>query len=346
MITTTMTAMSSTATKTRQESATPKRVNAEVLYYACGGGFGHVTRATAILRQLRRLGCRTSLAITNARQPTPFIQEGIEFLSPETDAPAVLQALVLDTLDRYTPQVLVVDVFANGIVGELSPLLPSLTCKKVLVFRYLREEFFARVQEALPHFDRVLLAEEPGEPLPVPTVPCHPILIRDAEELLPRAAAKARLGVGENERVVLGVSSGEAAWTYDFFLLLQKVWRRLHPAAQLRLAAPYPVGSGPLFVEHYPLLELFNGVDLVVGASGYNLFHETQACGVPAIFLPQPRRFDDQRWRARAAHTAANPVELESLLRGELAALSPRASAHYHNGALTAAQAIAELLSS
>ncbi|HEY3415537.1 MAG TPA: hypothetical protein VGM23_01520, partial [Armatimonadota bacterium] len=338
-----MTAMFSTANITRQGSATPRKANAEVLYYACGGGFGHVTRATAILRQLQHLGCRKLLAITNSRQPTPLIQQGIEFLSPETDAPAVLQALVLDTLDRYLPQVLVIDVFAHGILGEIGAMLPALSCRKVLVYRHLRENSMAGMREALTQFDRVLLAEAPDEPLPAPTIACHSILIRDAEELLPRTAAKARLGVGADETVVLGVSSGGTAWTYDFFLLLQKAWRRLRPAAQLRLAAPFPIGSGPLFIEHYPLLELFNGVDLVVGASGYNLFHEAQACGIPAIFLPQPRRFDDQRWRARAARTAGSPEELESQLRNALAALPSRepADARYQNGALTAARAIA-----
>lgn len=313
---------------------------------------GHATRAAAILRQLRRLGGASFLALTNARLPLPFEREGIPFLHFTDNAPDALRAQVPPAIADLAPHVLVVDVFPHGIVGELTDVLPKLSCRKLLVYRHVREPFAAKMREAMSHFDCALLAEEPPTPLPCPVVPCCPLLLRNAEELLPRAEAKARLGVAEDETVVLGVSSDDAEWTRDFFALLDKIWRRLKPQAQWRFAAlPSPrhpiTSSPPLHVGHYPLIELFNGVDVIIGASGYNLFHEAQACGVEAIFLPQPRRYDDQFWRAREATVARSPEELERLLyeKLETCRLKPLQAAQFTNGARAAAQAIAQWLS-
>ncbi len=328
------------------------RVKPQVVYHAFGGGMGHATRAAAILRQLRRLGYESLLALTNARLPLPFEREGIPFLHFTDNAPDVLRVQVPQAIVALAPQVLVVDVFPHGIVGELTDVLASLSCRKVLVYRHVQEPFAAQAREAMSHFDCALLAEEPPTPLPCPAVPCCPLLLRNADELLPRAAAKTRLGVAEDETVVLGVSSESEEWTEDFFALLDKIWRRLKPQAQLRFAAlpsppaPLPQGGRGEFVSHYPLIELFNGVDVVVGASGYHLFHEAQACGVEAIFLPQPRRYDDQFWRARNARVARGPEELERLLYEtlETCRLKPLTAAQFTNGCRAAAQAMAQWL--
>jgi len=325
------------------------RVKPQVIYYAFGGGMGHATRAAAILRQLQRQGGESFLALTNARLPLPFERERIPFLHFTNNAPDVLRSQVPQAIVELAPHVLVVDVFPHGIVGDLTDVLPKLSCRKLLVYRHLQEPFAARAREAMSHFDCALLAEEPPTPLPCPVVPCGPLLLRNAEELLPRAEAKTRLGVAEDETVVLGVSSESEEWTQDFFALLNKIWRRLQPQAQLRLAAfpspLHPFTPSPLHVGHYPLIELFNGVDVVVGASGYNLFHEAQACGVEAIFLPQPRRYDDQFWRARAASVAGSPEELEEWLKEklELCQTKQKSEAQFENGAAVAARAIAEL---
>jgi hypothetical protein len=345
-------------------------VKPHIVYYAFGGGMGHATRAAAILRQLRRWGCDDFLALTNARLPLPFERENIPFQHFTDCAPDALRAQVPQAIAELAPQVLVVDVFPCGIVGELTDILSSLPCRKSLVYRHLQEPFAAKMRDALSHFDCVLLAEPPPTPLPCPVVDCCPILLRNADELLPRAEAKARLGAAEHETVVLGVSSDDAAWTQDFFDLLRKIWEQLKPQAQLRLAtvaglAPaskretddsveatqrlrrisrLEAGASPaaLRTDHYPLIELFNGVEVVVGASGYNLFHEAQACGVEAIFLPQPRRYDDQFWRARNASVAGSPEELERLLREklELCRTKERSEARFENGASGAARTI------
>jgi len=310
----------------------------DTLYYAPGGGLGHATRAAAILRRVRRLGNPSLLAFVTTPHALPLEVEGIPYHRPADLSPEGLRSAAETLIRECNPRVLVVDTFPLGITGELAEILPALDCRKILVTRRLQSQWAAWGPPAWGPFDRVLLAEAWKEAEHARL--CSPILLRDAEERWPRERAKAALGVAGDEPVVLGVSSDAPEWTHVFFNLLRKIWARLRPSARLRLASPHLPPDDPLRVDHYPLLELMNGVDLVVGPCGYNLFHETQACGVPAIFLPQPRRYDDQYARAAHSVTANTPEGLEMRLRELMPTGARNKAAAYANGAQTAAEEI------
>lgn len=312
----------------------------DIVYYAPGGGFGHATRAAAVLRQVRRRRDVRVAAIVTTPHTAPLDLDAIPCHRLTDLSETALRADVPALLARLNPRVLVVDTFPFGIVEELSSRPPG--PRTVLVARRLQARCARWGAPAWTHFDRVLLAESCGAH--GHALDCAPMLIRDAAELWPAARAKTALGVAADVPVVLGVSSDDAQWTAIFFTLLRKIWARLRPRAVLRLASPDLSPDDPLRVTHLPLLELFNGVDAVVGPCGYHLFHETRACGVPAVFLPRPRRFDDQAWRAHAGHVpvADSPEALEERLRALLPAAPRAAAADYCNGAERAAAEILE----
>jgi hypothetical protein len=164
-------------------------------------------------------------------------------------------------------------------------------------------------------YDRVLLAESGDGVL---GIDCEPILVRDAEELLSRDDARAALGAGD-EPAVVAVLPAEATPGID----------------ELLAEVDVPL----LRSTHYPLLELMNGVDGLVGTAGYNLFHEARACGVPAAWLWHAKG-DDQPLRV------ANPVGNAADITSWASALRPRtgARADYRNGAWTAARHVERLL--
>ena len=325
----------------------PSPANHLIIYYACGGGLGHVTRGTAILRQVRRLGHGHVLAVTNAVNCLPLAHEGLPHLHLHARQPDEFAAEVRDALKPLDPALLVVDAFPAGVVGELAELLPEFPCPRVLVCRHLKSGTTPAPEVLRPLFARVVAVEPPAPDWAEPALAVGPVLIRDADELLPRDEARRRLGVPGTAPVVLGVSSDEPEWTASFFGLLAKALARSCPEAVLRLASPYlSTGADPHGVDHYPLLELMPGVDVVVGPAGYNLYHEAQACGVPAIFLPRERRYDDQHWRARDSRVADSPEALERLLAATVSEAPPegRPGATYTNGARQAAEVIVELL--
>lgn len=297
---------------------------------------GHVSRAAAILRRMRR---HDMLVVTNAENLLPLEQNGLPYIHITERHPDRFRECVHELLPAHAPQVLVVDALPHGVVGELTELLPELMCRKALVYRHLRDRFREELHSTA--FDHFLCVE--GLPIESaqPQMICEPVLIRDADELLPRAAARLAFDVHDDAPVVVGVACGDAQRDAALFGLLQKIWRRRMPEAHLRLASMNP-GDGVLCL--YPLLEWFNGIDLLVGGGGYNLFHEARVCGLPAIFLPRDRRYDDQHWRVRESKTVDSPERLESALLATLPRLTPRKPAAYENGAVRAAECISRLL--
>lgn len=318
---------------------------------------GHLTRSLALGRQLRRRGCGPVTILTNSPQADRCTSEGLEArcLPDWGMSSSALADWVQQALEEESPCLLIVDAFPRGLLGELPELLASRSCPAVLVLRRLRESYVR--QYGLPafirtHYNRVLWVEKGvGEwvaelgPL-AQEVP--PILIRSAGELLPPEEARKRLRCPEEGRVVLGVGAGDAVQVQRFLGLLLKAWTRSGRWGHLRLATARPLPPGPwdpFLIQYYPLLELFRGVSLVVGACGYHLFHETQAAGVPALFLPQTRLYDDQFARAAQAPVVHNPQQLERLLCQARSLPPDRPEPAFINGAEIAAEAIVALLS-
>lgn len=351
--------MSTTPARAQATKATSKALKGGILCYALGGGLGHLTRSLALGRQLQRRGLGLVAVLTNSPQAGLCAREGLEARRlPRRDgtSPQALAAWVQQVVARQSPRLLIVDTFPRGLLGELPGLLAHRPCPAVLVLRRLREDYVRRYD--LPsfvrtHYDRVLLVEEGLEEWRLQLGPwaqeIPPILIRSAEELLPPEEARKRLHCPGNRPVVLGVGAGNPTQVQRFLALLLKAWRHSGQKADLRLATAGPLRPGPwtpLLIHYYPLFELFRGISLVIGACGYHLFHETRAAGVPALFLPQNRLYDDQFARAAQAQVAHHPQQLEHFLHQDLSPPMDRARPAFINGAEVAAEAIAQLLAS
>ena len=321
----------------------------DITYYAFGGGMGHVTRAAAILRHVPRLSHLRPVVVTNAVYPLPLVTEGIAYVHLGETEPAALAAKLRATLDALRPTLLVMDVFPHGVVGEMADVIPSLSCARALVCRRLRPQYSRRLAAEVAGFDLALCVEPPAPRLPIPVVDCSPVLLRDPGELPSRLEARALLGVAPDERAVLAVSTEDAHDTSRLFALIARLAADLRPPPRLFWASPSlePVSRTEAYcrgerLEHYPLLEVLSGADVLVGASGYNLFTEVNAVGVPTVFVPRERRYDDQQRRAKDAMVASDPGRLAALLEA-LVAAEPR-SPERPAFANRASQAAAELV--
>ncbi len=334
-------------------------MQADVCYYAFGGGAGHVTRSIALLREIVRQGNPRVLALTNSRFAWLYGQEGIPHRlieTPQPDPDALAQRLQT-VLDETGARVFVVDALPRGIFGEMAQLLPQVSARKALIARHLKGHYLA--SHAIPsfvdpHYDRVIFAEEwPGDFAKRLSTPCTrvpPIVVRDADEIMSRADARRALGVHDDTPLVLFASTSVSDEHAGPLLgVLEKIQRRKRtPDFTIRrVALPSPGETFPQdVISHFPLIELLPGADIVVGAAGYNLFYECQAVGVEAIFIPKGRLYDDQFWRAEQATWAEEPEHLEALLTDRLSNIDagPGPPPDYANGAHEAAAAIASLL--
>jgi hypothetical protein len=336
------------------------RTSPRCLYYAFGGGLGHGVRTLALARQLARLtGGRHCILLNTPFADTlhkgtagePLIET--QELSPEA-TPAQAQTFVRRAVEAFKPDLYIVDTFPRGLGGELVPLFADwrygariLICRS-LPARYV--EGYALEPFVVAHYSKVIA---PGERSPFgPSIPVDTtaaFLIRDFAELLPTEEAARLVDGCPGEAVVLVVGTGtvdECAATIRLAAGLASRCSGL--PFPLRLALPAEIRSSsssglPPVIRHFPLIECFRAVRLVIGAAGYHLTHETRALGIPALTHPRPRKYDDQASRVCQADCFSGLDDLWPRLIAEMGKPIPRLR-RYENGAAEAARRIAELL--
>ena len=276
------------ATKKRAEANPP------LIYYAPGGGLGHLTRGIAILRQWRKRTGRPALLLSYSPFAPLARKEGIGVREmPGPDAGALKRIL-----DRAGPRALVVDTFARGIMGEMADLVPSLDIPTILIQRYLNPAYLRQfnVTAFVGRFYRLVvrLADAlPPQTLSQQTVDVPPVTIREMRELPPVTQRAGWLFVDWGEGSEPFIQAAQEA--------------AVRQGKTLRVARP---------AESYPAVDQMAGHELVMGDGGYNLYHEAALTGSPTIFVPGRRMYDDQFARTAAAVQARTPAALGALLQG------------------------------
>lgn len=293
-----------------------------IVIYALGGGWGHLTRASALTHAL---GGRARVRIL-ANSPYLSI---VQTAMPELEIVAVsTREEVISVLAGEDFDVLVVDTFPRGLGGELAPVLPSLCALKVLIHRDLNLEYVAWANLrafVAPHYDAVL---RPGEDGPLADLPqsrsTAPWLIR----------APAATGPGVDVVICAGGYAPEISWYGQVAALLAR-------RVTLRcLAAELPPGCPPeCWIRHWPSIDWTAHAGAVVAGAGYNTVHECRAFSVPLIARPWPRKYDLQRERAERFPSITIVETAEQAAHAALEAITrPRDPPPvFANGAVTAA---------
>ncbi len=221
------------------------------------------------------------------------------------------------SLTAWEFDVLVVDTFPRGLAGELAELLPGLPGTKVLVHRDLNPRYVEQADLArfVTQFDLIL---SPGEFGPLADQPqvhsTAPWLIRNHDELLDQAAAWELLRITDTHLPVIAViASGFPSERQSLRELAARLSHVLKGRATVRLIA-LDQSSGPLAVETvslWPCLSAIRGIDLLVGAGGYNTVWEARATGTPLLAIARPRLYDRQDVRLESHERVANEAEAQ-----------------------------------
>ena len=282
------------------------------LIYALGGGLGHLTRALALGRAAIRRGHRVRiLASSPLATAIPAEAELAEMgelrlLDPSQEKSRLRQQ-VLDELATGAPDLVVVDTFPRGLLGELASLLEKPPWAWALVHRDLSPRYvtWADLRGSLDSCPLVILPGEAGPLADHPRVlETSPWLIRDHHELLSRSDARRRLGVeaGDSRPLVAVVGSGRPEELDEAAAIAQQLRSHLGSHAIVRPV----IASAPPDQRIWPLLELMAGVDVVVGSGGYNTVNEARATGRPLVALARERLYDRQAQRLQPGERATS----------------------------------------
>ncbi|MEM9303163.1 MAG: hypothetical protein AAGE01_13685 [Pseudomonadota bacterium] len=343
-----------------------------VLFPTNGVGFGHFTRQYAIARRLKRLLPETEVVFFTMMPVlhVPY-DEGFKTyhisgrrkhgrdLSVEAWNRLLAGYLSL-ILDQYQPWCFIFDgAFAYG--GMLESIRNRPETRKIWMRRALSKRPQALPDACIECFDEIVQPDDAlltaGAATGIEVTSCPPIVVLDRDEMLSRESARKRLGIAPDAKAVyVQLGAGRINDIHSEIRLTIEALLK-HPEVTVVLGESM-LGSRlnitldrVISLRDYPNLLYYNAFDAVVQAGGYNAFHETRACGLPALFYPNMRTsVDDQLARCRVAEVegwgrvvaerSAGPIDraIEWLL-----SMEKQAPEHRLNGATVMAQRLARL---
>lgn len=267
-----------------------------ILYYALGGGLGHLTRGR---RVLEALGLARDAAFVTASSfaRDPRVTAGI----PVVDVPPHLErnrdahhAWLCD-IARDAERV-ILDTFPCGIQGEVY----GLDVPMDLVARLLRwDEYRAAVPNPLPHFDTVWRIED--------LAPKHEAALRAHSravvslDLMPASTPTMAI---ENYWVV--VHSGpqdEVRELVQYANELRSIAENPPERVIVISRCTVPLPNGFASQDLYPASQLFPAASRIISAAGFNVMLETEPWRAKHHVVPFARKFDDQYSRAARRRT-------------------------------------------
>jgi UDP-N-acetylglucosamine--N-acetylmuramyl-(pentapeptide) pyrophosphoryl-undecaprenol N-acetylglucosamine transferase len=315
----------------------PKRLR--VLLYAVNGlGLGHLTRLLAIAKNIILLNPDSDLLFISSsdgdnllsKEGIPYIHLPSKMVASQSETLTsrkmgrLYSSIVNSIFDIYQPHILLVDTMVTGSFHDLLNILRFGNCLKVFVHRSRKIESYQQSAIQAQRFYDLVIAPhyQKTEIIPMPVgfdVPLYwagNIMLINKEQAHPREKVREELSVSENQTLVF-VSLGGGGDESNL-QTLQSVLTLLRPYENIKILfaegllsentvlynwlADHPDINSQLVKTHvYPIAQYLKGIDLAISAAGYNSFHELLYFGVPTIFVPKPRGYDDQLMRVKQA---------------------------------------------
>lgn len=289
-----------------------------------GGGHGHAIRALGVARALQDLRHpSTSCLLLMPARLRPWVHWArVPSASPPPSAhtdPEALGAWTRARLQAFRPDVLVMDVFPRGVLGELADGLEALAPRRLLLTRwvnpryYLQPDVAAFIRQA---FDAIAWSEPPDPALEAAfgdlpgsrRVP--PVLFVGPKDVASATACRQAFGIHELARAVVALGSGDGRSDALLLETLGEVAARLEGLHVLFFSDQLERRVTPRLqvVDVFPAGAWLRAGRVVVGGAGYQSYYEIVQSGLPAVFRPLDRLLDDQGRRARGEMGAPRPA--------------------------------------
>lgn len=314
------------------------------LYYALGGGLGHLTRARAVLEVLKQ---DALLISSSPHAEDPTLTQGLDVLPVPREIrshPDRLGLWLAELIRQTKPASFFLDSFPLGIVGELGKIAfpPELPIHH-LARRLRWEEYIPLIRGVAPRLDLVYLLE-PLEAAHLTWLRTHgrrllPLRLGypAATETAALAQAWQRLTALQPPRWLV-VHAGPENEIRELLAYAMEMAEMEGISPSLVLITPGEIFNptawpeGVLRLSIYPARAVFPLAQRLITAGGFNIMQETIPWRGLHRVLPMPRRFDDQHARVALRHPA-QAIEPNEVQPDRNEAVGNRASAE--NGSLS-----------
>jgi hypothetical protein len=286
-------------------------VVSKLVYYAMGGGLGHLVRARAFLHT-RALEARATVVTASSFAYDVRVTAGLDVLVAPNDlerTPAVFKQWLTGAVRRLDANCLCVDTFPAGILGELNQFeLPGVQLWHVA--RALRWQSYEPLLPATPpRFDRCwrveALADDHETYLAAHCNQLSNLELRDP----PLPAAPSSLPPPHHPYWLV-VHSGPPAEVAELIAYAAEIRAFERADVPLCVLTPNPPESLPantITRDVFPAHAYFESAERIFTAAGFNVMRQTEPYRHKHLVLPMPRRFDNQFGRAIPSHARTSP---------------------------------------
>lgn len=292
-----------------------------ILYLTSNGvGLGHVTRALALAR--RHQAQATPLVVTMSRALHVLRQEGVaaEYIPFFRSSGMhhdrwhnLLRVEMTELFQFYKPSVVALDanVPYEGLLQacEAMPAIKLVWLRRAMWPPDVGAHFMAHA----PRFDVIL---EPGEyagqldrgltsQATQQVRRVAPVSFLHADEMLPRATARAVLGLDpKRPAVFLQLGAGLNARIAELRdQILEKLMTDIEGPRPQVVIGQWSIGQEAEIVHPdvtvlsvFPFARFLKAFDFAVAMAGYNTFHENLRAGLPTLFLSNEHPEQDEQW--------------------------------------------------
>ncbi|NJL15309.1 MAG: hypothetical protein HC913_21440 [Microscillaceae bacterium] len=277
------------------------------LYYALGGGAGHLARALAVGHTLG-WDWQQGHLLTNASQArTLSLPMRLTLLPEEVQKQAGgLPHFLEKFLSQHSFDEVYLDAFPAGLRGEWASFFRPSKARFYYLARRLRWESYLPILDQISPFFKQAFLLEPLEPphqqfVESQAASVKQLMLRYPWVSLPSFFADLKAQAQAQHReiwlVVHSQPQSELAQLYEY----------ARETAQLESKNPYLVlisevklprlAPDTWQISYFPAYALFAGADRIFSAGGFNTLQQLRQVPVPYQSLPFVRRFDDQFWR-------------------------------------------------
>jgi hypothetical protein len=271
-----------------------------VLYYALGGGLGHVTRARAVLHTLGlESGALILVSSPEAAAPRFAGRVPVKLVPADLacDATACRNWLV-ETIAAIKPSALFLDAFPAGIAGEFTEFVFPASLPVHHVARLISAPALASIfARPCPRFATVHLVEE--------LLPAHHRWLAERTDnirplTLLDPPAPAVFAPPPAHPYWLVVHSGPIEEVDELLGYATDLRTLAKTRSRIHLVAPHPPSTLPpntTVCTRHPADALFADAERIIGGGGFNFMRQTAPFRTKTHYLPFPRRYDDQYLR-------------------------------------------------
>ncbi|MEM7549503.1 MAG: hypothetical protein AAF363_07510 [Bacteroidota bacterium] len=269
-----------------------------IAFYAMGGGLGHLTRVQAFIHthQIKD----PFKVITANRSAFRFFssQEVVWIEANESTTPIDLASKIQEATKDIRFEVLYIDTFPCGILGELNGNLIRAKRKHYLARRLIWRNYRSLISENIS-FDNTYQFEplEPDHQLFIETY-CNSI-VSYSLDYKARDLDQKQLEKSLSKSIWLIVHSTQPEELQILVDHAQDIAKleRIKPKFIVISDVEIPLpDSTKLLPEENPV-EWYPKADRIFTAGGFNTWYQLKAWRHKHTALPFPRKFDDQFWR-------------------------------------------------